>query len=159
MSNNAEFFQNAKSLKAANLAFNEIFRDSSDAGIRAAVEDPYVFVTRSADTALQPELKVGSIVQVKTNLHGEGLSLKYAVVSGHEWLGGGSVTGVKLRFADGSYYTFRVKKRVFHALTSGDKMETNDIKSAEIPEDLVKLAGCVNLDRCPLKKEGACLDE
>lgn len=169
---NFEFFRIAADLQYAYDAFKRLVADEIQGGdryiannehIKKDVDDPFAFGLKSADVALQKDLAPGTLIQIKTNLSGEGQVIHYGVVVGPAGIRDGNgeyarCDHICIRFSSGHTYKYPVKQRVFSSLYDLDKMEPGDIKLADIPSDLVKLTACVNLDKCPLKKEGACLE-
>lgn len=169
---NFEFFRTAADLQYAYDAFKRLVADAIQGGdkylannehVKKEVEDPFAFGLKSADMALQRDLAPGTLVQIKTNISGEGEVLHYGVVVGPGGVRDGTseyarCDNICIRFSDGRTFKFPVEKKVFTSLEDPEKMERDDIKLADIPPELVKLTACVNLDKCPLKKEGACLE-
>lgn len=169
---NFEFFGYEADLQYAYDAFKRLVSDMIQGGdkyvagnehVQKALNSPFAFGLKSADTALQKDLAPGTLVQIKTNLSGEGEVLHYGVVVGpagmQDEIGENArCDSICIRFSSGKTYKYPVKQRVFTSLHDPEKMERGDIKLADIPQDLVKLTACVNLDKCPLKKEGACLE-
>lgn len=157
---NAELFNKAGELKAVHDAFRDATTSLTEKHwVQRAIDDPYFFVTKSADTALQAELKIGSLVKIMVNLHGEGMYPHYAVVVetpvndvNSEYV---KCDTVMLRFANGSLCKFRVDGRIKDSTFDESKMKIGDIKACDIPEDLLGLV----LENCPLKNERACMKE
>ena len=95
---------------------------------------------KAADTALV--LRPGQLVQIVEDLHGEGVSPKYAVVERLHPInvyGQIRVSEVDLRLPDGTTVErYDVPERVYSACESmvGNK---GDMKIADIPADLLKL--------------------
>ena len=155
---NAEFYHKPEDLKKAHEAFRKLTKDMLHMDwVRRAVEDPYFYATKWADTALKPGLSIGSLVKIMTNLQGEGLHPHYAVVAaihvddcGEEYVKCNRVT---LRFANGSSYSYKVEKKIGTPVSDESQMKQDDIKACDIPAELLGLA----LENCPLKNEGACM--
>lgn len=169
---NFEFFNTEERLQYAYDAFKRLVADAIQGGdksiannehIKKAVNSPFAFGLKSADVALQTYLAPGTLIQIKTNLSGEGQVLHYGVVVGPAGIRDGSCEcarcdSIRIRFSSGKSYDYPVKRGILTSVSDPEKMEPGDIKLADIPPDLVKLTSCVNLDKCPLKKEGACLE-
>ena len=128
--------------------------------------DEFDWLFKAADTALV--LRPGQIVQIMANLHGEGLSPKYAVVERlrpTNVYGQIKVSAVDLRLPDGTTVElYNVPERVYSACEDmvGNK---GDMKIADIPADLLKLVvlpDCkcgLDLAMEPLKKKCPFKDE
>lgn len=155
---NAELYRSAAELKAAHAAFVRATKDLSYlTWVRRTIDDPYFFALKTADTAVQPGLEIGSLVKIMTNLSGEGLYPHYAVVKEipvrHADGADVQCSQVVLQFADKSTYTYGVAGRIYPATADESKMKKGDIKPCDIPKELV----AVVLANCPLKNEGACM--
>lgn len=155
---NAELYCSADKLKAAHAAFGRATKNLAYLKwVRRTIDDPYFFATKSADTAVQPGLEIGSLVKIMTNLSGEGLYPHYAVVKEipvrHADGYNVQCSHVVLQFADKSIYTYKVDGRICSATADESKMKNGDIKPCDIPKELV----AVVLANCPLKNEGACM--
>ena len=155
---NAEFYSKANELQEAHDAFREAAKDRMTATwVRHAVDNPYFYATKPADTALQAGLRVGSLVKVMVSLQGEGMYPHYAVVVetpvndvNNEYV---KYDTVVLRFANGSLYQFRVDGRIGAPMSDESQMKEGDIKACDIPAEFLNLA----LRNCPLKDERACM--
>ena len=120
---------------------------------------------KAADTALV--LRPGQLVQIVEDLHGEGVSPKYAVVERLHPInvyGQIRVSEVDLRFPDGTTVErYDVPEHVYSACEEIGKK--GDMKIADIPEDLLALmlpqARKCGLDLAmePLKKKCPFKDE
>lgn len=155
---NAEFYHKPEDLKEAHEAFRKLTKDMLHMDwIRRAAEDPYFYAVKPADTALQPGLKVGSLVKIMINNSGEGMYPHYAVVTGApvDECGSDGVrcSRITLKFANGAHYTYRVEKKIGTPVSDESQMKPGDVKACDIPAELLGLV----LENCPLKNEGACM--
>lgn len=126
--------------------------------------DEFDWLFKEADTALV--LDPGQIVQIMGNLHGEGMSPKYAVIERLHPInlyGQIRISEVTLRLADGSTIErYDVPERVYSAY---DEIKNKgDMKIADIPADLMRLVlpGCkcgLDLAMEPLKEKCPFKDE
>ena len=155
---NAEFYNKANELQEAHDAFREAAKDRMTATwVRHAVDNPYFYATKPADTALQARLRVGSLVKIMTGLNGDGMPPHYAVVVeipiNHIQDEDVRYDHVVLRFANGSCHTFLVEGRIVDPMSDESKMKKGDIKACDIPNEFLNLA----LRHCPLKDKRACM--
>ena len=128
--------------------------------------DEFDWLFKEADTALV--LQPGQIVQIMANLHGEGMSPKYAVVERLRPInvyGQIRVSVVDLRLPDGTTVElYNVPERVYSACENMVGIK-GDMKIADIPADLLKLVvlpDCkcgLDLAMEPLKKKCPFKDE